>query len=94
MLNNVIFDMKSDFGRRKGKDGRTLFKPAEVARIQNVFDLIPTFLAKESKRFVVSKVLGGTQYDKNDAIEYLEQAHIASKVYNLSITSLPFEEQK
>lgn len=69
-LNNTIFDMKTDFGRRKDKNGNPIFKTSEVARIQSVFDLIPVFLAKDSKRFIVSKVNGGGQYDKNDAIEY------------------------
>ena len=69
-LNNNVFDLKSGFGRRKDRHGNALFLPAEVFRIQNVFELIPTFLSKESKRFIVSKIQGGTQYDKNDAIEY------------------------
>lgn len=93
-LNDTIFDMKTDFGRRKDKFGNPVFKPSEVARIQNVFDLIPTFLAKDNKRFIVSKVLGGTQYDKNDAIDYLKQAHIVSKVYNVEVPSLPLQGQK
>ncbi len=94
VLNNTVFDMKSDFGRRKNKDGNSVFKPSEVSRIQNVFDLIPTFLAKENKRFIVSKVSSGSQYDKNDAIEYLRQAHIVSKVYNLEVPSLPLSGNK
>lgn len=94
VLNNNIFDMKTDFGRRKGKDNNPVFKKAEVARIQNVFDLIPTFLAKENKRFIVSKISSGTSYDKNDAIEYLKQAHIVSKVHNVSIPSLPLSGEK
>ena len=94
VLNDTIFDMKTDFGRRKDKFGNPVFKPSEVARIQNVFDLIPTFLAKDNKRFIVSKVLGGTQYDKNDAIDYLKQAHIVSKVYNVEVPSLPLQGQK
>lgn len=94
VLNDTIFDMKTDFGRRKDKFGDPVFKPSEVARIQNVFDLIPTFLAKDNKRFIVSKVLGGTQYDKNDAIDYLKQAHIVSKVYNVEVPSLPLQGQK
>jgi len=94
VLNDTIFDMKTDFGRRKDKFGNPVFKPSEVARIQNVFDLIPTFLAKDNKRFIVSKVLGGTQYDKNDAIDYLKQAHIVSKVYNGEVPSLPLQGQK
>lgn len=93
-LNSIIFDMKSDFGRRKDKNGKPVFNASEVARIQNVYDLIPTFLAKENKRFIVSKISGGLQYDKNDAIEYLVQAHVVSKVYNLEVPTLPLSAYK
>ena len=93
VLESTVFDMKSDFGRRRNKNGNPLFKPSEVSRIQKVFDLIPTFLAKENKRFVVSKIQGGTSYDKNDAIEYLCQSHIVSKVFNVSVPSLPLKGQ-
>ncbi len=91
VLNSTVFDMKIDFGRRMSNSGSPVFKAAEVSRIQNVFDLIPTFLAKKNKRFIVSKVQGGTQYDKNDAIEYLKQAHIVQKVYNVEAPSLPLQ---
>ncbi len=93
-LTNTVFDMKSDFGRRKNKNGEPTFKPSEVSRIQNAFDLIPAFLSKESKRYIVSKITNGNHYDKNDAIEYLRQAHIVSKVYNLETPSLPLSGQK
>ena len=93
-LNNTVFDMKTDFGRRKDKKGNPIFKAPEVARIQSVFDLIPTFLAKDNKRFIVSKISGGVQYDKNDAIEYLKQAHIVSKVHNVEVPSLPLAGEK
>ena len=93
-LNSTVFDMKTDFGRRKDKKGKPAFKKAEVSRIQSVFDLIPTFLAKENKRFIVSNVVGGQQYDKKDAIEYLRQAHIVAKVYNVEIPSLPLIGEK
>lgn len=89
VLNSTVFDMQSDFGRRKDKNGNAIFNAREVSKIKSVFELIPTFLAKESKRFIVSKVTGGTQYDKNNAIEYLRQAHIVSKVFNLEVPSLP-----
>lgn len=86
---NILFDMKSDFGRRKDKDDKPVFKPNEVSRIQNAFDLIPIFLAKDNKRFVTSKINTGSSADKRDAIEYLRQAHIVNKVYNLESPSLP-----
>lgn len=94
ILTSTIFDMKSDFGRRMDKSGHAIFKTPEVARIQNVFDQIPTFLAKDNKRFIVSKVKGGTQYDKNDAIEYSRQAHIVSKVHNIEVPTLPLAGQR
>lgn len=94
VLNSVLFDMKSDFGKRKDKQGNPVFKASEVSRIQNCFDLIPTFLAKENKRFIVSKVKGGTQYDKNDALEYFRQAHIVSKVYNVSVPTSPLSGER
>ena len=89
ILNSTIFDMKTDFGRRKDKNNNPVFNTSQVARIQNVFDLIPTFLSKENKRFIVSKINSGSMYDKNDAIEYLKQAHIVNKVHNVEIPSIP-----
>ena len=88
-IQDIIFDMKRDFGRRVNKNGEPIFKPTEVARIQNVFDLIPAFLAKENKRFIVSKIQTGKSVEKVDAIEFLKQAHIIEKVYNLENVSLP-----
>jgi len=94
ILESIVFDMKGDFGRRMDRKGNPIFKPAEIARIQNAFELIPTFLAKDNKRFIVSKVTGGTQYDKNDAIDYLKQAHIVSKVHNVEMPALPLAGNK
>ena len=89
ILNSTVFDMKTDFGRRKGKNNQPVFKASEVARIQNVFDLIPTFLSKENKRFITSKISTGSSQEKVDAIEYLRQAHIVYKVHNVEMPSLP-----
>lgn len=87
--NNTVFDMKSDFGRRQDKNGNPLFKPAEISRIQSAYDLIPLFLAKENKRFITSKISTGSSQEKIDAIEYLRQAHIVNKVFNLETPTLP-----
>ena len=89
VVQNTLFDMKGDFGRRVDKNGEPVFKTGDVARIQNVFDLIPTFLAKENKRFISSKIISGNSIDKVNAIEYLKQAGIIYKVYNLETPSLP-----
>ena len=89
VLDGIRFDMMSDFGRRVKKDGTPVFKPAEVARIRKVFELIPTFLAKDSKRFIVSKINSGSTIEKNNAIEYLVQTGVICKAYNLTSPSLP-----
>lgn len=94
VLQNIIFDMKGDFGRRIDRKGKPIFNTSEVARIQSAFDLIPTFLAKENKRFIVSKIYGGKSFEKNDAIEYLKQTNIISKVHNLENVSLPHSGNK
>lgn len=94
IVRNIMFDMKSDFGRRVDKKGEPIFKPSEVARIQSAFELIPTFLAKENKRFIVSKIPTGKSFEKTDAIEYLKQCRIVEKVHNLENLSLPLKVNK
>ena len=51
-------DLKSDFGRRRGKNNGPFFIPNVVSRIRNAFSLIPSFLGKENKRYIVSKIQG------------------------------------
>ena len=89
IVNDIMLDLKNDFGRRINKDGNFTFKTSEVARIQSAFDLIPTFLVKENKRFITSKILNGSSLSKYNAIEYLKQTGIVCPVYNLEIPSLP-----
>ena len=91
-LHNISEDLQNDFGRRKGKAGKNSFQLNEVARIRNAYDLIPFFLGKENKRYIVSKIGGiGNQSSKNDALEYLCDAGIISKSFNLSIPSIPLK---
>jgi predicted AAA+ superfamily ATPase len=91
-VKHILSDLKDDFGRRRGRDNKPLFKPEEVQRIRNAFSLIPYFLGKENKRYVVSKIGGpGNQVSKLDALGYLASAGIITKCYNLSTPSLPFE---
>lgn len=86
----IVGDLQNDFGRRRGKDGKPLFNPNEVARIRNAFSLIPSFLGKENKRYVVSKIEGrGVKDAGKDAVEYLKDAGIVTKVHNLDVPSTP-----
>ena len=83
-------DLKADFGRRRGKDKKPIFMPNEVARIREAYSLIPSFLGKENKRYVVSKIKGkGAKDSANDALNYLKETGIILKVHNLEVPSTP-----
>ena len=87
---SITNDLQNDFGRRRGKDNKPLFQVNEVARIRSAFSLIPSFLGKENKRFVVSKIEGkGAKDAAKDALDYLKDTGIILKVHNLDAPSLP-----
>lgn len=86
----ITRDLQDDFGRRRGKDNKPLFNANEVARIRSAFSLIPSFLGKENKRFIVSKITGkGAKDAGKDAIDYLKDTGIITKVHNLSVPATP-----
>ncbi len=86
----ITKDLQDDFGRRRGKDKKPLFQPNEVARIRSAFSLIPIFLGKENKRYIVSKIEGkGAKNEGKDALDYLKDTGIIRKVHNLSVPSTP-----
>lgn len=86
----ITRDLQDDFGRRRGKDGKPLFQANEVARIRSAFSLIPSFLGKENKRYIVSKIEGkGAKDAGKDALDYLIDTGIITKVYNLEVPSTP-----
>jgi uncharacterized protein len=86
----IVRDIQDDFGRRRGKDNRPLFGTNEVARIRSAFSLVPSFLAKENKRYVVSKIEGkGAKDAGKDAVDYLKDIGMVVKVHNLEVPSTP-----
>lgn len=90
ITSNIVENLKSDFGRRRGKNNEALFIPNEVSRIRNAFSLIPSFLGKENKRYIVSKIQGrGAKNSGKDALEYLKDAGQVIKVHNLEVPSTP-----
>lgn len=83
-------DLQDGFGRRRGKDKKAVFQPNEVSRIRSAFSLVPSFLGKENKRYIVSKIEGkGAKNAGKDALEYLKDTGIIFKVHNLDVPSLP-----
>ena len=90
-LTSLIFDIKGDPAKRKNEKGEALYTSFEISRIQNAFDLIATSLNNDNKRYVVSKIVGGNGIQKQDAIDYLLNANVAFKAYNVSNLSLPLK---
>ena len=86
----ITRDLQDDFGRRRSKDNKPLFNANEVARIRSAFSLIPSFLGKENKRYIVSKITGkGAKDAGKDALDYLKDTGVIIKVHNLNVPATP-----
>ncbi len=86
----ITRNLQDDFGRRRSKSNEPLFNTNEVARIRSAFSLIPSFLGKENKRYVVSKITGkGAKDAGKDALDYLKDTGIILKVHNLTVPATP-----
>ena len=86
----ITRDLQDDFGRRRGRDNKPLFNTNEVARIRSAFSLIPSFLGKQNKRYIVSKISGkGAKDAGKDALDYLKDTGIITKVHNLDVPATP-----
>lgn len=82
MQRQLIEDYKEDI--RKYADGM------DQARILNVFNRIPAQLAKDNKKFQISKVASGARFkDYRGCIEWLRDAGIVNICYCLNFPELP-----
>lgn len=81
----LIADYKEDI--RKYADGM------DQGRIQNVFNSIPSQLAKENKKFQISKVASGARFkDYRGCIEWLADSAIVNICYMLNFPELPLKQ--
>ena len=87
-VNSLVIDIKGDPSKRLDDNKKPLYTVTEVARIQKAFDLIASYVVKENKRFIVSKI-GGNSFQRDDAINYLINSSIAFKVHNVEVPALP-----
>lgn len=80
----LLADYKEDI--RKYAEGM------DQARIVNVFNQIPTQLAKDNKKFQISKVAHGARFrDYRGCIEWLADAGIVNVCYCLNFPELPLK---
>lgn len=66
--------------------------PADKAKIRECFESIPAQLAREYKKFTYSVVRpGGRGRDYTGSIQWIEDAGIIRRCYNIEITELPLD---
>lgn len=92
-VKSLVFDIKGDPSKRLNENLKPLYTPTEVARIQKAFDLIASFIVRDNHRFVASKI-SGNSFQRDDAVNYLINAAIAYKAYNVEAPSLPLGVRK
>lgn len=80
----LIADYKEDI--RKYAEG------IDQARILNVFNYIPAQLAKDNKKFQISKVASGARFrDYRGCVEWLDDAGMVNICYCLNFPELPLQ---
>lgn len=91
----IIESYKDDFGRHLDSDNSLYVDEKELAVILSVFNSIPSQLAKENKKFQFSKINArGKNNDFKRGLQWLEDAAIICRCYNLSTMELPLEGNK
>lgn len=74
------------------EDARKYAEGLDQSRIINVFNSIPVQLAKENKKFQISKVASGARFrDYRGCIEWLKDAGIINICYCLNFPQLPLK---
>ena len=84
MQKQIVAAYKEDI--RKYADG------ADQTRITRVFDAVPVQLAKDNKKFQISKVASGARFhDYGGCVDWLQDAGIVKKCYCLNYPELPLK---
>ncbi len=92
---DILEEYKDDFGKHLDSNENEKVDEYLLARIEEVFNSIPSQLAKENKKFQYSKIkVKGRSADYREAIQWLVDAGIVAQCFNLSNLELPLEGNK
>lgn len=92
---DILEEYRDDFGKHLNENEEEEVDLALLARINRVFDSIPSQLAKENKKFVYSQLeKKGRSENYQSAIQWLYDAGVINICYNLSNISEPLEGNK
>jgi uncharacterized protein len=82
VLQNIIYLYTLDFAKYSGG--------VEIARINNLWNSLPSQLAKENKKFIYKVVKNGARArEYEDALLWLEEAGLVFRVFNLTKPGIP-----
>lgn len=92
---DIIEEYRDDFGKHLDENENEVTDLTLLARINRVFDSIPSQLSKENKKFSYSQLeKKGRSENYQTAIQWLYDAGLINICYNLSNLSLPLEGNK
>ncbi|MGM9858373.1 MAG: ATP-binding protein [Bacilli bacterium] len=92
---DILEEYKDDFGKHLDSNENEEIDYLLLARIEEVFDSIPSQLAKENKKFQYSKIkTKGRSSEYREAIQWLVDAGIVSQCFNLHNLETPLEGNK
>jgi hypothetical protein len=92
---DILGEYKDDFGKHLDENENEKTDLHLLARINRVFDSIPSQLAKENNKFVYASLEKGARAEKYQAaIQWLYDCGIVNICYNLSNISDPLEGNK
>ena len=91
----ILEEYKDDFGKHLDEEEKEETDYKLLARITEVFESIPSQLAKENKKFQYSLIKSkGRSSEYREAIQWLKDAGIISLCFNLSSLEFPLEGNK
>ena len=92
---DLIEEYKDDFAKHLDENEHEKVDEVLLAQINRVFESLPSQLAKENKKFMVSKIdKRGTMEKYSSAIQWLVDYGLIERCYNLTIPELPLEGNK
>jgi len=92
---DLIEEYKDDFAKHLDENEHEKVDLSLLAQINRVFDSLPSQLAKENKKFMVSKIDKKGSLEKySSAIQWLVDYGLVERCYNLTIPEFPLEGNK
>ena len=92
---DILESYKDDFAKHLDENEHEKIDKELLAKINKVFNSIPSQLSKENKKFMVSKIDKKSSLEKyEEAIQWLIDYGLITKCYNLSIPEAPLEGNK